>query len=98
MERKVSGNNLLKAATMNSHHQYPFLQDAQKKIGLIERENKALSARLADIYRGAGMVDCWNEYQQKRWVHGSQCSQTTGGWKCGGDGGVQLPGSPFCTG
>ncbi|XP_078234098.1 sperm axonemal maintenance protein CFAP97D1 isoform X3 [Pogona vitticeps] len=43
----------------------PVAHDAQKKIGLIERENKALSARLADIYRGAGMVDCWNEYQQK---------------------------------
>ncbi|XP_042331366.1 sperm axonemal maintenance protein CFAP97D1 isoform X1 [Sceloporus undulatus] len=39
--------------------------EAQKKIGLIERENKSLSARLASIYRGTGMVDCWNEYQQK---------------------------------
>ncbi|KAH0626725.1 hypothetical protein JD844_001858 [Phrynosoma platyrhinos] len=43
----------------------PVDHDAQKKIGLIERENKSLSARLANIYRGTGMVDCWNEYQQK---------------------------------
>uniref|UniRef100_A0A8D2JAJ6 CFAP97 domain containing 1 n=1 Tax=Varanus komodoensis TaxID=61221 RepID=A0A8D2JAJ6_VARKO len=39
--------------------------EAQKKIGLIERENKSLCTRLAAIYRGSGMVDCWNEYQKK---------------------------------
>ncbi|XP_062994237.1 sperm axonemal maintenance protein CFAP97D1 [Elgaria multicarinata webbii] len=39
--------------------------EAQKKIEVIERENKALSTRLANIYRGSGMVDCWNEYQKK---------------------------------
>ncbi|XP_067325602.1 sperm axonemal maintenance protein CFAP97D1 [Anolis sagrei] len=43
----------------------PLHHEAQKKIGLIERENKSLSTRLANIYRGTGMVDCWNEYQQK---------------------------------
>ncbi|XP_042331367.1 sperm axonemal maintenance protein CFAP97D1 isoform X2 [Sceloporus undulatus] len=49
------------------HHYFKVtkIQEAQKKIGLIERENKSLSARLASIYRGTGMVDCWNEYQQK---------------------------------
>ncbi|XP_077774424.1 LOW QUALITY PROTEIN: sperm axonemal maintenance protein CFAP97D1 [Podarcis muralis] len=41
------------------------IQDAQKKIGLIERENKTLSTRLAHIYRGTGLVDCWNPYQKK---------------------------------
>ncbi|XP_066485370.1 sperm axonemal maintenance protein CFAP97D1 [Tiliqua scincoides] len=41
------------------------LQDAQKRIGLIERENKSISARLADIYRGGCMVDCWNPYSKK---------------------------------
>uniref|UniRef100_A0A8D0EA17 Uncharacterized protein n=1 Tax=Salvator merianae TaxID=96440 RepID=A0A8D0EA17_SALMN len=45
--------------------QYLALQDAQKKIGLIERENKTLSTRLANIYRNGAMVDCWNKYQQK---------------------------------
>ncbi|XP_063157912.1 sperm axonemal maintenance protein CFAP97D1 [Candoia aspera] len=39
--------------------------DAQHKIGLLEQENKSLAIRLANIYRGSGMVDCWNEYQQK---------------------------------
>ncbi|XP_061448090.1 sperm axonemal maintenance protein CFAP97D1 [Rhineura floridana] len=50
-----------------THHYFKVtkIQDAQKKIGLIERENKTLSARLANIYRGQGMVDCWNEYEQK---------------------------------
>ncbi|XP_003222719.2 sperm axonemal maintenance protein CFAP97D1 isoform X2 [Anolis carolinensis] len=49
------------------HHYFQVtkIQEAQKKIGLIERENKSLSTRLANIYRGTGMVDCWNEYQQK---------------------------------
>nr|XP_060639115.1 sperm axonemal maintenance protein CFAP97D1 [Anolis sagrei ordinatus] len=49
------------------HHYFKVtkIQEAQKKIGLIERENKSLSTRLANIYRGTGMVDCWNEYQQK---------------------------------
>ncbi|XP_060137397.1 ras-related protein Rab-18 isoform X1 [Zootoca vivipara] len=42
------------------------IQDAQKKIGLIERENKTLSTRLAHIYHGTGMVDCWNPYKKKR--------------------------------
>ncbi|XP_053121141.1 sperm axonemal maintenance protein CFAP97D1 isoform X2 [Hemicordylus capensis] len=49
-------------------HQYfkvTKIQEAQKRIGLIERENKTLSARLADIYRGGSMVDCWNPYTQK---------------------------------
>ncbi|XP_044300446.1 sperm axonemal maintenance protein CFAP97D1 [Varanus komodoensis] len=49
-------------------HQYfkvTKIQEAQKKIGLIERENKSLCTRLAAIYRGSGMVDCWNEYQKK---------------------------------
>ncbi|XP_053217092.1 sperm axonemal maintenance protein CFAP97D1 isoform X1 [Podarcis raffonei] len=41
------------------------VRDAQKKIGLIERENKTLSTRLAHIYRGTGLVDCWNPYQKK---------------------------------
>nr|XP_028558020.1 ras-related protein Rab-18-B-like isoform X4 [Podarcis muralis] len=40
-------------------------EDAQKKIGLIERENKTLSTRLAHIYRGTGLVDCWNPYQKR---------------------------------
>ncbi|XP_025022644.1 uncharacterized protein CFAP97D1 [Python bivittatus] len=50
-----------------AHHYFKVskIQDAQQKIGLLERENKSLASRLANIYRGSGMVDCWNEYQQK---------------------------------
>ncbi|KAL7977216.1 hypothetical protein Chor_009165, partial [Crotalus horridus] len=39
--------------------------DAQRRIGQLEQENKSLSKRLANIYHSSGMVDCWNEYQQK---------------------------------
>ncbi|XP_062813803.1 sperm axonemal maintenance protein CFAP97D1 isoform X1 [Anolis carolinensis] len=51
--------------TEKPNYPVPMHHEAQKKIGLIERENKSLSTRLANIYRGTGMVDCWNEYQQK---------------------------------
>uniref|UniRef100_A0A6J0TMC8 Sperm axonemal maintenance protein CFAP97D1 n=1 Tax=Pogona vitticeps TaxID=103695 RepID=A0A6J0TMC8_9SAUR len=62
---KSQVDNKPPSAKAHRYFKVTKIQDAQKKIGLIERENKALSARLADIYRGAGMVDCWNEYQQK---------------------------------
>ncbi|XP_039224362.1 sperm axonemal maintenance protein CFAP97D1 isoform X2 [Crotalus tigris] len=49
------------------HHYFKVsrIQDAQRRIGQLEQENKSLSKRLANIYHGSGMVDCWNEYQQK---------------------------------
>ncbi|KAJ6633901.1 hypothetical protein lerEdw1_014267 [Lerista edwardsae] len=56
-----------KAPGAQTHHYFQVskIQDDQKKIGLIERENKSLSARLADIYRAGSMVDCWNPYKKK---------------------------------
>ncbi|XP_010222312.1 PREDICTED: uncharacterized protein C17orf105 homolog [Tinamus guttatus] len=36
-------------------------QEDQKRIGEIERDNKKLLERLAEIHRGTGKVDCWNE-------------------------------------
>ncbi|XP_058038663.1 sperm axonemal maintenance protein CFAP97D1 [Ahaetulla prasina] len=50
-----------------THHYFKVskIQDAQRRIGQLEQENKSLCVRLANIYRGSGMVDCWNEYQQK---------------------------------
>ncbi|XP_054849682.1 sperm axonemal maintenance protein CFAP97D1 [Eublepharis macularius] len=56
-----------KAPNAQPHHYFKVskIQEAQKRISLIERENKSLSARLADIYRGSGMVDCWNQYVKK---------------------------------
>uniref|UniRef100_A0A8D0GI35 CFAP97 domain containing 1 n=1 Tax=Sphenodon punctatus TaxID=8508 RepID=A0A8D0GI35_SPHPU len=56
-----------KAPRTETHHDFKVnkIQDAQKRIGYIDRENKQLSARLAEIYRGTGMVDCWNRYFQK---------------------------------
>ncbi|KAM3821081.1 sperm axonemal maintenance protein CFAP97D1 [Vipera latastei] len=50
-----------------THHYFKVsrIQDAQRRIGQLEQENKSLSKRLANIYHGSGMVDCWNEYQQK---------------------------------
>ncbi|KAM6451671.1 sperm axonemal maintenance protein CFAP97D1 [Liasis olivaceus] len=51
--------------TENPNEPQEGCNDAQQKIGLLERENKSLASRLANIYRGSGMVDCWNEYQQK---------------------------------
>ncbi|XP_029138872.1 uncharacterized protein CFAP97D1 [Protobothrops mucrosquamatus] len=50
-----------------THHYFKVskIQDAQRRIGQLEQENKSLSIRLANIYHGSGMVDCWNEYQQK---------------------------------
>ncbi|XP_032091296.1 uncharacterized protein CFAP97D1 [Thamnophis elegans] len=49
------------------HHYFKLskIQDAQRRNGQLEQENKSLCVRLANIYRGSGMVDCWNEYQQK---------------------------------
>ncbi|KAG8140153.1 hypothetical protein E2320_002874 [Naja naja] len=43
-----------------------LLSDAQRRVGLLQQENNSLCVRLANIYHGSGMVDCWNEYQQKR--------------------------------
>uniref|UniRef100_A0A8C6ZUS6 CFAP97 domain containing 1 n=1 Tax=Nothoprocta perdicaria TaxID=30464 RepID=A0A8C6ZUS6_NOTPE len=37
------------------------LLEDQKRIGEIERDNKKLLERLAEIHRGTGKVDCWNE-------------------------------------
>ncbi|XP_009668761.1 sperm axonemal maintenance protein CFAP97D1 [Struthio camelus] len=37
-------------------------QADQKRIGQIERDNKKLLERLAEIHRGTGKVDCWNEH------------------------------------
>uniref|UniRef100_A0A452GVK5 Uncharacterized protein n=2 Tax=Gopherus TaxID=38771 RepID=A0A452GVK5_9SAUR len=50
-----------------THHHFKMskIQEDQKKIGRIERENKQLAERLATIQRGTGMVDCWNEYFQR---------------------------------
>ncbi|XP_030397374.1 uncharacterized protein CFAP97D1 isoform X2 [Gopherus evgoodei] len=55
-----------------THHHFKMskIQEDQKKIGRIERENKQLAERLATIQRGTGMVDCWNEYFQRR-IHGT---------------------------
>ncbi|XP_077168985.1 sperm axonemal maintenance protein CFAP97D1 isoform X2 [Paroedura picta] len=52
-----------KAPSAQPHHYFKVskIQEAQKRISLIERENKNISTRLADIYRGTGMVDCWND-------------------------------------
>uniref|UniRef100_A0A8C6VRN8 Uncharacterized protein n=1 Tax=Naja naja TaxID=35670 RepID=A0A8C6VRN8_NAJNA len=36
-----------------------------REVGLLQQENNSLCVRLANIYHGSGMVDCWNEYQQK---------------------------------
>uniref|UniRef100_A0A8C6VL19 Uncharacterized protein n=1 Tax=Naja naja TaxID=35670 RepID=A0A8C6VL19_NAJNA len=36
-----------------------------RRVGLLQQENNSLCVRLANIYHGSGMVDCWNEYQQK---------------------------------
>uniref|UniRef100_A0A8C8RB03 CFAP97 domain containing 1 n=1 Tax=Pelusios castaneus TaxID=367368 RepID=A0A8C8RB03_9SAUR len=51
-----------------THHHFKMtkFQEDQKRIGRIERENKKLSERIATIQRGTGMVDCWNEYFQRR--------------------------------
>ncbi|XP_060111217.1 sperm axonemal maintenance protein CFAP97D1-like [Heteronotia binoei] len=56
-----------KAPSAQPHHYFKVskIQEVQKRISLIERENKGISARLADIYRGSGMVDCWNDYAKK---------------------------------
>ncbi|XP_015278651.1 PREDICTED: uncharacterized protein C17orf105 homolog [Gekko japonicus] len=56
-----------KAPSAQPHHYFKVskIQEAQKRISLIERENKSISTRLADIYRGSGMVDCWNHYVKK---------------------------------
>ncbi|XP_026566450.1 uncharacterized protein CFAP97D1 [Pseudonaja textilis] len=50
-----------------THHYFKIskIQDAQRRVGLLQQENNSLCVRLANIYRGSGMVDCWNEYQQK---------------------------------
>ncbi|XP_038241612.1 sperm axonemal maintenance protein CFAP97D1 [Dermochelys coriacea] len=50
-----------------THHHFKMskIQEDQKRIGRIERENKQLAERLATIQRGTGMVDCWNEYFQR---------------------------------
>ncbi|XP_070585868.1 sperm axonemal maintenance protein CFAP97D1 [Erythrolamprus reginae] len=49
------------------HHYFKIskIQDAQRRSGQLEQENMSLCVRLANIYRGPGLVDCWNEYQQK---------------------------------
>ncbi|XP_025056520.1 uncharacterized protein CFAP97D1 [Alligator sinensis] len=49
------------------HHHFKVsrIQEDQKRIASIERENKKLLEKLAEIYRGKGIVDCWNEYRQK---------------------------------
>ncbi|XP_013806913.1 sperm axonemal maintenance protein CFAP97D1 [Apteryx mantelli] len=43
----------------------PLAQEDQKRIGQIERDNKKLLERLAEIHRGTGKVDCWNERFQR---------------------------------
>ncbi|EOA92707.1 hypothetical protein Anapl_18823, partial [Anas platyrhynchos] len=42
------------------------IQEDQKRIYQIERENKKLMERLAAIQRGPATVDCWNEHFQRR--------------------------------
>ncbi|XP_068516971.1 sperm axonemal maintenance protein CFAP97D1 [Anas acuta] len=42
------------------------IQEDQKRIYQIERENKMLMERLAAIQRGPATVDCWNEHFQRR--------------------------------
>nr|XP_056720594.1 sperm axonemal maintenance protein CFAP97D1 [Euleptes europaea] len=56
-----------KAPCAQPHHYFKVskIQENQKRISLIERENRNFSARLAEIYRGSGLVDCWNEYVKK---------------------------------
>ncbi|XP_006268659.1 sperm axonemal maintenance protein CFAP97D1 [Alligator mississippiensis] len=56
-----------KPPKVQTHHHFKVsrIQEDQKRIASIERENKKLLEKLAEIYRGKGIVDCWNEYRQK---------------------------------
>lgn len=42
------------------------IQEDQKRISQIERDNERLMENLAAIQRGPARVDCWNEYFQRR--------------------------------
>ncbi|XP_035203437.1 uncharacterized protein CFAP97D1 [Oxyura jamaicensis] len=48
------------------HFNMSKIQEDQKRICQIERENMKLMERLAAIQRGTGRVDCWNEHFQRR--------------------------------
>ncbi|XP_062451869.1 sperm axonemal maintenance protein CFAP97D1 [Rhea pennata] len=52
-------------AQMHQHFNLSKIQEHQKRIGQIERDNKKLLERLAEIHRGTGKVDCWNEHFRK---------------------------------
>ncbi|XP_047907793.2 sperm axonemal maintenance protein CFAP97D1 [Anser cygnoides] len=47
------------------HFNMSKIQEDQKRICQIERDNKKLMERLAAIQRGTGRVDCWNEHFQR---------------------------------
>ncbi|POI21852.1 hypothetical protein CIB84_014401, partial [Bambusicola thoracicus] len=42
------------------------IQEDQKRISQIERDNQRLMENLAAIQRGPARVDCWNEYFHRR--------------------------------
>ncbi|XP_025927013.1 uncharacterized protein CFAP97D1 [Apteryx rowi] len=52
-------------AKTHQHFNLSKIQEDQKRIGQIERDNKKLLERLAEIHRGTGKVDCWNERFQR---------------------------------